>query len=219
MTGIPVIFDLDGTLVDSAPDIHATANAVLADEGLPQLSFAQIRDMIGWGVAHLVGSLLEAVGEDPNGPRLAPMLARFQARYEGAVDLTVLFPGVIPALESLMASGHPLGICTNKPLAPAKAVLAHFGLTDHFMGVIGGDSLILRKPDPAPLRAAAALFGKDRVIFVGDSEIDAETARAAALPFVLFTEGYRRVSPEALTTAAQFSDYAELPALIAALTA
>lgn len=214
MKHIPIIFDLDGTLVDSAPDIYATANRTLADEGLPQLSFAEVRDMIGWGVSHLVASLLEAVGEDPSGPRHGPMMARFQTIYEEAVDLTTLFPGVAAALETLATHGHPLGICTNKPLVPAKSVLAHFGLDHHFSGVIGGDSLILRKPDPAPLRAAMDILGSRQAIFVGDSEIDAECARAAALPFVLFTEGYRRAAPEALKTAGQFSDYAALPALI-----
>lgn len=212
-----VIFDLDGTLIDSAPDIHAAANRVLRAEGLAEQSFAQVRGFIGRGVPHLIRQLLVASGHGQDDPRHARMTESFVAGYEEAVGLTLPYPGVAGALNALRASGHPLGICTNKPEAATRAVLAHLGLDGAFAVIVGGDSLPVRKPDPAPLNHAVSLLGHPRAIFVGDSEVDAETAAAAALPFLLFTEGYRKAPVEALPQAGRFSDHADLPALVAAL--
>lgn len=211
-----VIFDLDGTLIDSAPDIHAVSNAVLAEHGFAPLGLPQVRSFVGRGVAHLVDCLLAASGADPQGALHAPMVAAFSARYEEAVALTEVYPGVPEALGALAAAGYPLGICTNKPLAPARAVLAHLGIGGFFDTVIGGDSLPVRKPDPAPLRHAVDRIGRARAIFVGDSEVDAETARAAGLPFLLFTEGYRKTPVQDLPHSAAFSAFAQLPGLVAA---
>jgi phosphoglycolate phosphatase len=214
---IPVIFDLDGTLIDSAPDIHRVANEVLALEGLAAISFAQARSFIGNGVPVFVERALAAQGAqgapaDPD--RRDRMAAAFVARYETSHELTTLYPGVPEALDSLAARGHPLGLCTNKPYGPTLAALRHFGLSGRFTAVVGGDSLPARKPDPAPLLHALALLGAPRAIFVGDSEVDAETARRAALPFALYTEGYRRDPIEAIRHAARFDDFAALPALV-----
>ena len=214
-----VIFDLDGTLIDSAPDIHAASNQVLHDAGFAPLSLAQVRSFIGKGVPHLVARLLEASGEPPSGPQHAAMVARFTARYESAVGLTRPYPGVAAALEALAANGLGLGLCTNKPVAPAKAVLRHLGLDHHFKVLIGGDSLAQRKPDPAPLRAALAALGGGVAVYVGDSEVDAATAAAARLPFALFTEGYRKTPVADLPHAAAFADFAALPEIIAQLAA
>lgn len=210
-----VIFDLDGTLIDSAPDIHAASNAVLAEHGFAPLSLPQVRSFVGRGVPHLVDCLLAASGEDPQGALHARMVAAFSARYEEAVTLTEVYPGVPEALRALAEAGHLLGICTNKPLAPTRAVLAHLGLDGFFGTVIGGDSLPTRKPDPAPLLHAVDRIGRPRAIFVGDSEVDAETARAAGLPFLLFTEGYRKTPVQDLPHSAVFSDFAQLPGLVA----
>lgn len=211
-----VIFDLDGTLIDSAPDIHAASNAVLAEHGFAALDLPQVRGFVGRGVAHLVDCLLAASGADPQGALHAPMVAAFSARYEEAVALTEVYPGVPEALGALAAAGYPLGICTNKPLAPTRAVLAHLGIGGFFDTVIGGDSLSVRKPDPAPLRHAVDRIGRARAIFVGDSEVDAETARAAGLPFLLFTAGYRKTPVQDLPHSAAFSAFAQLPGLVAA---
>jgi phosphoglycolate phosphatase len=210
-----VIFDLDGTLIDSAPDIHAVSNRVLAEEGFAPLTFAEVRSFIGKGVPHLVGRLLQASGEDPSGPRHAAMVDRFTASYEDAVGLTRCYPGVEAALADLAERGCRLGICTNKPLGPTRAVLRHLGLLDRFGAVIGGDSLPVRKPDPRPLHAAIAALGGGRAIYVGDSEVDAETAVGAGVPFLLFTEGYRSTPVTGIAHSAVFSDYGALPALLA----
>ena len=217
MSPAAVIFDLDGTLIDSAPDIHAAANRVLRSEGLEEQSFAQVRGFVGRGVPHLIRQLLTAAGHGEDDARHARMTERFIAGYEEAVGLTLPYPGVVEALESLRAAGHALGICTNKPEAATRAVLAHLGLLAPFTVIVGGDSLPVRKPDPAPLHLAVSRLGQQKAIFVGDSEVDAETAEAAGLPFLLFTEGYRKTPVGELPQDGRFSDYAELPGLIAAL--
>lgn len=213
-----LIFDLDGTLIDSAPDIHAASNAVLAERGLAPLNLAQVRSFVGLGVPHLVRCLLRASAADADGPLHAELVAAFSARYEVAVTLTALYPGVREALTALSAKGHPLGICTNKPLAPTRAVLAHFGILEMFGTVIGGDSLTVRKPHPAPLLACLEALGGDAALYIGDSEVDAETARAAGLRFALYTKGYRKAPVAALPHDAAFDDFALLPELVAGLS-
>jgi len=214
-----VIFDLDGTLIDSVPDVHALANRVLAEHSFGPLTLPQVRGFIGKGVPHLIERLLEAVGEDPSGPRHAPMVARFTEGYLNAVTLTTCYPGVIAALDALLAMGCPLGICTNKPLVPTRAVLKHLGLTGYFTTVTGGDSLTTRKPDAAPLHATVKAMGEGPALFVGDSETDAATAQNAAVPFLLFTEGYRKAPAKDLPHDALFSDFADLPGLVFQLSA
>lgn len=211
-----IVFDLDGTLIDSAPDIHATANAVLSDEGLEGFDLSAIRSFVGRGVPILVQQMLDARGiSDP--ARAKRMVANLVARYETAVGLTQPYPGVVSALEALRADGHVLGICTNKPAAPAHAVLRHLGLDRFFNAVIGGDSGLPRKPDAAMLLAVRQELGGSKTVYVGDSEVDAETAAAAKLPFLLFTEGYRKAEPETLPHDALFSEFSALPGLIAAI--
>ena len=122
------------------------------------------------------------------------------------------------ALDALRAAGHLLGICTNKPVVPARNVLDHLGMTDRFGVVLGGDSLAVKKPDPAPLHAALEALGDGPALYVGDSEVDAETAAAAGLPFLLFTEGYRKRPAEELPQAGRFRAFADLPGLVAAVT-
>ena len=214
-----ILFDLDGTLIDSAPDIHAEANRTLAAEGLPPLPFAQVKGFIGKGVPNLIARLLEASGQPFEGPQHERMIARFTANYETAVELTVIYPDVIPALEALRAAGHSLGLVTNKPIRPTHAVLAHLDLARFFDTVWGGDSMAVRKPDPATLLAGLQALGGGPAIYVGDSETDAETAERAAMPFLLYTEGYRKTPVEELPQAGRFNDFNDLPALVAGLLA
>ena len=208
-----IVFDLDGTLIDSAPDIHAAAARMLAGEGLAPLPLATIQSFIGNGVAVLVQRMMETVGlPEADHPRLT---TAFVAHYEAApAVLTRPFPHVRETLAALHGAGARLGLCTNKPAAPSRAILAAFDLDPFFATVIGGDSLPTRKPDPAGLLCAFAELGGVG-LYVGDSEIDAETAHRAGAPFALFTEGYRKTPVEALTHHFAFADFASLPALCA----
>jgi phosphoglycolate phosphatase len=207
------VFDLDGTLIDSAPDIHAAGNATLAAEGLAPVTAAQARSFIGNGARVFVERLERAATGTNDPARTARMQRRFIEVYETAHALTRPYPGVEAALGELRQQGWRLAICTNKPAGPARSVLAHFGWEGLFEVVVGGDSLPVIKPDPAPLHAAIAALGGTPALFVGDSEVDAETARAAAVPFALFTEGYRRGPAAAMPHAAAFADWTGFPAL------
>ncbi|WP_231559056.1 HAD hydrolase-like protein [Paracoccus sp. PAMC 22219] len=153
----PIVFDLDGTLIDSAPDIHACVNAVLRQYQIAPLPLARVRSFIGGGVELLWTRIIAACGIEP--VHRPALIAAFMARYHDATALTRMFPGVIEAVGQLADAGHPLGICTNKPMGPTRSVLQHFGLDRLFPVVVGGDSLPQRKPDPAPLRLALQMLG------------------------------------------------------------
>jgi len=213
----PVIFDLDGTLIDSAPDIRAAVNRMLVAEGCDPLDLPTVISFIGNGLPRLVARAM-AARAIPDSER-ARLTAITKAHYDAApAVLTRPYPGVPDMLATLNARGYPLGLCTNKPEDSARALLDDMGLAHHFDAIIGGDRLPVPKPDPAMLHACVAELGHPgSAVLVGDSEVDAATAHAAGVPFLLFTRGYRKSPPEALNPAATFDDHATLPALVAAL--
>lgn len=215
-----VIFDLDGTLIDSAPDIWRAANAVLEGEGLPLVSFDQSRGFIGRGARVFVERMELAVTGANDPVRTAHLHARFLHFYERAHENTRIYPHVPEVLEILRGQGVRLGLCTNKPLRPTQAALKHLGWDEVFDTVIGGDSLPVAKPDPAPLLAVLEGMGLSlpEIAYIGDSETDAETAERAGARFGLFTEGYRKAAPEALFQHFRFSDYRDLPDHLSRLT-
>lgn len=210
-----IVFDLDGTLIDSAPSIYVAANKVLLSEGLPELTFTQVRSFIGHGVAALIQQMMTAVGLPADPARHAVLEALFMELYDTAVDETVLYTGVSDALRQLQGDGWSMAICTNKPMAPTRAVLRHFGLSETFPVIFGGDSLPQRKPDPTPLLTTIKAMGATRALFVGDSDVDAETAHRGSVPFALFTEGYRKNPVADLPHHVAFNDFAALPGLAA----
>jgi len=210
-----VIFDLDGTLIDSAPDLRAAANLMLAEHGLAPLDLATVIGFIGNGIPRLVERCFTHHGAALNDP--AAEIARFKAFYDAEGHRrTVFMSGVEAALHQLADAGFALGICTNKDADAALAVLARLGAERLFAAVVGGDSGLGKKPEAAPLLAAVAQCGGGDAIYVGDSETDAATASAAGLPYLLYTEGYRKGPLEAMIHASAFRDFAELPALVAA---
>ncbi|WP_172328346.1 phosphoglycolate phosphatase [Mangrovicoccus sp. HB161399] len=213
----PIVFDLDGTLIDSAPDIHAAAAKMQEEAGLEPLDLGRIRSFIGNGVPALVERVMEAHALPRDPGRHGALTERFLAHYDAApAELTRPYPHVPDMLDALAAAGHPLGLCTNKPAGPSRAILAALGLERFFAAVIGGDSLPLRKPDPMPLCAAFAALG-GRGLYVGDSEVDAATAEAAGIPFLLFTGGYRKTPVGQLRHEAAFGDFSALPGLVHSL--
>lgn len=213
-----IVFDLDGTLIDSAPDLRAAVNRMLAGEGIAPIDLATITSFIGNGLPKLVERSLDAREiSQSQFPRLYDEVRDFY--NEAPADLTRPYPGLIAVLDALKAAGHRLGVCTNKPEEPARLVLNLLRLEDYFDVVVGGDALEQKKPDPAPLNHAFAALGDGARLYVGDSEVDAETAQRAGVTFALFTEGYRKSPVEALPHAHRFADFAALPGIVAEMAA
>jgi phosphoglycolate phosphatase len=209
-----LVFDLDGTLVDSAPDIAAAVNALFAELSLPEVELPAIRRMIGDGAPILLERALRHVGA---AQKAADLMARFSVHYgENVIKLTKVYPEVTETLSALREAGCRLGVCTNKPIGPTRALLAAFGLDSLIEAVIGGDSLPQRKPQPEPLLAVIKALGgtPDRAVLVGDSAVDLACAEAAGVPAIIIPSGYGMTQPHAKVTAASF---AELPQVICAL--
>ena len=208
-----VVFDLDGTLVDSAPDLHAAANAMLRELGREQLALEVVISFVGNGVRKLVERSLKATGGVPDEAESLAALALFERHYsEHSADLTRTYPGVPEALAGLRRSGRKLAICTNKPHELAVDVVRRLGL-NHFVELtVGGGLLPQLKPDPAPLIHCLAQLGvaPAGALFVGDSETDEATAAAAGIPFALFAGGYRGKPVEAFDAAFVFASFDRL---------
>ena len=210
-----VVFDLDGTLIDSAPDMHLAVNLMLADMGCPPLSLPEIRTMVGDGASALIARALAArqcVTADPT-----KALAQFLEHYEeNPTAFTPTFPGVPATLERLQAIGLTLAICTNKPTRLTHMILERLGINRFFVRVIAGDTLPFRKPDPRALIEVLNVFGTPpaAAIMVGDSEVDAATAHAANVPFVLMTYGYHRGPIDGISSIATLDHFAELATLL-----
>jgi phosphoglycolate phosphatase len=210
-----VIFDLDGTLIDSLGDIHAALNDVLQLRNAPPLALATVRGFIGKGSANLVMRALTAQNLPNDEASCAAALTDFLRLYSAdSANLTTMFDGANDALDQLRDNGFRLGICTNKPLAPTQIVLDQFDLTRFFDTIVSGDQLASRKPDPAMLFHAMASLDTASCLFVGDSEIDRETASSAGQPFALFTKGYRASSIEMLNPEYYFDEYSKLVDII-----
>ena len=209
------VFDLDGTLIHSAPDIHAAANRMLDALGRAPLSLEQIISFIGNGVPRLVERCLAATG----GGDQQRALSLFNDAYGAApAALTRPYPHVVPLLEQLRVAEIPLGVCTNKPQAFTETILEELELSSFFASVVGGDALPVRKPDPAPLRLCFERLGvaSSDGVYVGDSETDEQTALALGAPFALFTGGYRKKGPEAFEARYRFDEFGEFARIVSA---
>ncbi|MFL6194333.1 MAG: HAD family hydrolase [Thermoanaerobaculia bacterium] len=195
MTPMPrpaaLVFDLDGTLIDSRRDITTAINRTRAELGLPPLALERVITMVGEGARLLVERAMgDAVPED----RLDAVLARYLEHYRDVcLETTRPYPGV-PEMLAALGGGYPLALLSNKGEALSRRILDGLGLAGHFREILGGDSLPTRKPDPAGLRVLAERLGvppRD-LLLVGDTWIDAETAQAAGCPFALVEWGFPR---------------------------
>ncbi|HFB54575.1 MAG TPA: phosphoglycolate phosphatase [Hellea balneolensis] len=210
-----IIFDLDGTLVDSAPDLHACANILLGEMSLPPLDLSTITGFIGHGIEPLVTQALTAAHAPQSGDDLQNSVHRFSEIYAARpAQYCQTYPGVIQALQQLKDQGLLLGICTNKAHDLARLVVDAVGLDDYCTALIGGDSCEKRKPDPEPLFETARKLGPHPFIFIGDSETDADTAKNADCPFFLHTKGYRKTPIKELYHTNIFSNWDQLIPLL-----
>ena len=214
-----LLLDLDGTLVDSAPDLAAALNQLRAGLGLPPLVLDDVKAMVGDGAAKLVERGLPP-GTAP--AELERLVARYVALYhQRQTALTRLYPGVVETLEALVSEGWRLAVCTNKPEAASRALLAAFNLDRLISTVGGGDSFAVRKPEAGHLLATLARMAAtpETAVMVGDSPNDVLSARGAGLPVIAVSYGYSRVPPAQLGADAVIEDFAELPAALAGLAA
>ncbi len=208
-----LIFDLDGTLVDSAPDLHRSLNAVLAEHGRAPVALSGVRAMVGDGAAKLVERGFADTGAPCAAAALPGLVERFLVHYAaGRHALTAAFPGVSDTLAELARRGCRLGICTNKPYRPTMEILRTLGLAHFFGAVTGGDSLPVRKPDPGHLIGTIDLLGArpEAAVMVGDSANDVAVARAAGVPAIIVSYGYTSVPAAELGGDAVVDDFADI---------
>ena len=215
--GLTVACDLDGTLVDSAPDLSAALNTVLAEQGVPTVPFEEVRLLVGGGALVLIERALARAGGAPERYDTARMFERFLDVYRSRLTHESRpYPGVHAALRALARRGHPLAVCTNKPEDLARRMLAELGL-DHFGdAVVGGDTFAFRKPDRRTLEAAVERAGGDpeHSVLIGDSRTDVETARNADVPVILVSYGYRTDPIDDLAPDFVAHEFKEVPRLV-----
>jgi len=215
-----VIFDLDGTLIDSVPDVTSAVNRALAEFGRRPVAVEEVRAMVGAGPVPLVRAALAAAGAPPSDSEVTAAVERYLIHYRREpAARTLVFEGAGEVLKEFAAADVRLGICTNKPHDMTLLVLSTLGIGPLFSAVAGGNRLPYRKPDGRHLRYVREEMGCTRlpVVFVGDSEIDMAAARDAGIPVVAVTFGYAR-GPAARLDADGFIDsFAELPSALRTL--
>ncbi|TPI38002.1 phosphoglycolate phosphatase [Mesorhizobium sp. B3-1-9] len=196
-----ILFDLDGTLIDSAPDIAAAVNELLAGRDLPPLSVDRVRAMIGGGVMKLVERAFAALGSPLAGSVLEEANRDMAPIYRRHLTgLTKLMPGVREVLTHFHLNGTAMGVATNKPQLATREILLHFHLTEYLGAIVGGDAVTNLKPAPDALLLALDQLGVEpyEALMVGDSISDVGAARAAGMPVVLLRGGYTHVPVEEL---------------------
>ncbi|MFV2002474.1 MAG: phosphoglycolate phosphatase [Paracoccaceae bacterium] len=208
-----VVFDLDGTLIDTAPDIVGAARVLLKSIGAPALSASLVKSFIGDGVPKLVERVVTASGLRAGDH--GELVAKYLTIYSAALaSESRVYPNVVATLDALRAAGFVLGVCTNKTEAPSRLILAAYGLDGFFDVIVGGDSLASKKPDPEMLHHVFDALSGRRALYVGDSEVDSETAVRAGVRFALFSEGYRKSKITDLPHDFVFNDFPDLPGIV-----
>lgn len=209
-----VMFDLDGTLLDSVPDLTAAVNRALGETGRPSVTLEQVRDWVGNGVRVLVRRALAGSSEHAGvDDKLAEeMLQRFNQAYGGDHILSTVYPGVIEFLDTLSARAIPMAIVTNKAERFVAPLLLEKGLAGYFDRIIGGDTLPWQKPSPEPLLHVLAEAGVEptQALFIGDSRSDVRAAAAAGVPCIALSYGYNHGRPISEETANVVDDLREL---------
>lgn len=196
-----IVFDLDGTLVDTAPDLTAALNAVMRSLGRCEIPLQDVRHMVGRGARYLIERAMEATGTPAKQADLENLVRRFIVHYDANIAASSRpFERAVTVAQSLSSRGHRLGICTNKPEALSLKLMDELGLRSMFPVILGADSRPYRKPDPRHLiDTIEALHGNPGdAVLVGDSETDVKTARAANIPVIVVSFGYTEIPPRDL---------------------
>jgi phosphoglycolate phosphatase len=218
MTPPPIIvFDLDGTLIDTAPDLIDTLDFILARESLPPVPYEEARRLIGGGAKMMIERALQTEGRTCTPTGLDQLYGEFVAHYaDRLADRSRPFPGVELALDALAAHGHRFAVCTNKLEWLSQRLLDALGLTAYFAAICGQDTFGVQKPDPEMLRRTIARAGgrPERAVMVGDSATDIKTARAARVPVVGVDFGYTEIPLAQLKPDRLIGSFAELPTAV-----
>ena len=217
-----IVFDLDGTLVDTAPDLVSTLNLVLAGEGLPPVAYDDARRMIGGGTRRMIERALIAEGRTVSGAELDRLFGIFVDHYSAHIaDRSRPFPQVESILQRFAGDGFRLAVCTNKLEWLSLRLLDALNLSRYFAAICGQDTFGIEKPDPQMLRLTIRRAGGEpqRAIMIGESLTDVRTARAANVPVIAVDFGYNEVASAALDADRLVSSFADLPQAIAAVAA
>jgi phosphoglycolate phosphatase len=210
-----VLFDLDGTLIDSAPDLHVAANNLLSEESRSAITLEQTTSMIGDGVPKIVERAFAATGYTMEEDELDGLVNRYLEFYEPhSADLTSPFPGGVECLKRLRHRGYELAVCTNKPFIATQKILRSLDLADSLSAVIGGDTLPgIKKPNPRHLLAALDIMkiSPKNAIMIGDHANDVNAARAAGMPVIICRFGYTNGPAENLEGDLVIDHFDELP--------
>jgi phosphoglycolate phosphatase len=212
-----IVFDLDGTLIDTAPDLCGALNWVLERVDRPLVSVEDVRHMVGEGARKLIERGLAASGPTPDADEVEGHVVHFLDHYRRNLSTaSVPFPGVEATLDELADRGANIAICTNKPVDLAVQLINDLGLTHRFPVILGGDSLPVRKPDPGHVTATIEQMGAslDDTVFVGDSHVDVAAAKNAGLPVIAVSFGYSLVDARELGATTVIDTFPDLiPAL------
>jgi phosphoglycolate phosphatase len=217
---LTIVFDLDGTLIDTAPDLIATLNHILAQHGLPEIPYDTARPLIGGGAKSMIERALALEGRGSSTADVDRLYTAFVAHYaEHIADRSRPFPQLEAALDRLAEAGHRLAVCTNKLEWLSKRLLDTLQLAQRFAVICGQDTFGMQKPDPEIFRRTVIRAGGEpvRAIMVGDSATDIRTARAANVPVVAVDFGYTDVPIATLRPDRIISSFAQLPAAILGL--
>ncbi|XSG81152.1 MAG: HAD-IA family hydrolase [Methyloligella sp. ZOD6] len=196
LSGATIVFDLDGTLVDTAPDLTRALNQALRTCGYPSVGGEAVRASVAFGARAMIAEGLhqvDAPDEDRTEDRIETMLADFLDHYEANIAVeSVPFPAALETLEILQTAGAKLAICTNKREQLALHLLRSLGIADRFSAIAGRDTFAAAKPDPLHLTATIAAAGgaPERAVMIGDSDVDIRTAKAAGIPSIAVRFGY-----------------------------
>lgn len=221
LTGLTLAFDLDGTLIDTAPDLLATAQDVLSQNGLAAVPPEILRPEISFGSRRMLERALEALDADRSPARLDLLFNQFLDVYvENISRHSAPFPHVLDVIDRAKSNGAKVVVCTNKREDLSRKLFQDLGITDRFDWIAGRDTYAYHKPDPRHLTDAISHGGGDprRAVMVGDSDTDVKTAKAAGLPVIGVTFGYTAIPVTELDCDAVISNYAQFDDALAGLT-